>query len=879
MHPGPSTAKREALLNNLEWALAPAQLGPGLALAITDLPLSLCTDSGIARLRASLRESDGLFDYERPRLAFILCHVASAEQAVAVLDRLFRRGMAQWVARSIVITHQPVDAGQWLAQAENALKPASKVLSSDLSTDSVLLQADQLQSANHPAALISFQGKVNEPSQLRQPLIPAETMEIILDNIDAYIFIKGSDRIYRYANLPLAGLYGSLCEEIVGKDDSAFHQGESLQALWRNDDAVMQSNRPLFAEEQVFDHDGNEGWYMSRKMPIDLPGAGRCLLGMAIDITKYKTAMAGLARSELKFRSLFEASLDAVGVIDSKGNIREINDAALRMFGCADRDYFLTLKPADLSPSHQPDGRPSDLAAAEQISSAMENGTHEFEWIHHRLDTGEHFLVLVSMSRIEIDGLPAILTRERDISDQRSYEQRLQHLAYTDQLTGLSNYQGAVDWLIGRMASAADEAVLVMAFDIDDFHRFNQAYGREVGNELLIAFAGALTSSLAGDMFAARLQADEFLVFLVLCPGATDPTHLRDESEQIILNLRRSIGKSLLDLAKSWHLPTFSAGATLYLSHESSSQVLSGQRGVDALLLEVNTALKHAVRRGAGQTMFFHESMLASSKDEIRIESDLSQAIASGRLCLHYQPIVARNGDIVAAEALIRYRLEDGGLVYPDQFIPVAERKGHITPLGQQLVETACRQLADWRRLGLPIQYLSLNLSPAQLRDGGSSFSELLLDVLHRNDLTPEMIQLEITETAVLDDPGHIDEVLGALAGMGFLLAIDDFGTGYSSLSALQRLPFTTLKIDKTFVKGMGRQAKSRDLVQACVSIAHNLRLRCVAEGVDSEPDCEMLMRLGCDYFQGFLFDPGLEASVLEKRLFQQMKASQVGFG
>ena len=145
--------------------------------------------------------------------------------------------------------------------------------------------------------------------------------------------------------------------------------------------------------------------------------------------------------------------------------------------------------------------------------------------------------------------------------------------------------------------------------------------------------------------------------------------------------------------------------------------------------------------------------------------------------------------------------------------------------------------------------------------------------------MKPELIQLEITETAVLDDPGRVDDVLAALARLGFLLAIDDFGTGYSSLSALQRLPFTTLKIDKTFVKGMGRHPKSHDLVQACVSIARSLRLRCVAEGVDSEPDCEMLMRLGCGYFQGFLFDPGLEPSILEQRLIDQMHAIQVAAG
>ena len=266
--------------------------------------------------------------------------------------------------------------------------------------------------------------------------------------------------------------------------------------------------------------------------------------------------------------------------------------------------------------------------------------------------------------------------------------------------------------------------------------------------------------------------------------------------------------------------------------------------------------------------------MRLSSTQEIKIESQLTAAIASGRLCLHYQPIVARDGSIVAAEALMRYRLEDGGLVYPGQFIQVAEKRGHITPLGQQLVELACEQLSAWRQSGLPIDYLSLNLSPAQLQDGGSSFVDFLLGVLRRHSIDPAWIQLEITETAVLGDLGPVDDVLCGLARQGFMLAIDDFGTGYSSLSVLQRLPFTALKIDQTFVQGMGRDSKNRDLVQACLSIAKNLRLRCVAEGVDSEADCEALMGMHCDYFQGFLFDPGLEASLFERRLLDQMSAA-----
>jgi diguanylate cyclase (GGDEF)-like protein/PAS domain S-box-containing protein len=695
-------------------------------------------------------------------------------------------------------------------------------------------------------------------------------MEAILDNIDAFIFIKDAGRIYRYANLPLESLYGFQRDHIIGKDDSAFHSGESLQALWRNDEAVLASNRPIVAEEQVFDHDGHEGWYMSRKMPIELPGFGRCLLGMATDITQYKLAMAGLSRSELKFRSLFEASLDAVGVIDSEGVIREINDAALLMFGCADRDYFLTLKPEDLSPALQPDGRPSALVAAEHIARAMELGRHEFEWIHQRLDTGEEFLAQVSMNRIELEGLPAILTRERDISAQRAYEQNLRHLAFTDQLTGLANFRAVTDWLTSHLDSGLNAAVLALGFDIDDFHKYNQVYGRSLGDEMLVAFSSTLKEVLTGHFIAARLQADEFLVVLVLDLDIPDESSLRDHAERIVLHLRSSLMALLRHQIQLRHVPTFSVGATGLLQSRGSQH----QDVADDLLTQVNAALKHASRRGSGQYEYFHPSLLSSARRDVMIETELTTAIASGRLCLHYQPIVSREGLIVAAEALIRYRMVDGGLVYPGQFIQIAEQKGHITPMGQYLLDAACEQLSAWRRAGLPIHYLSLNLSPAQLRDGGALFVDFLLGVVRRHGIEPSWIQLEITETAVLGDLGPVDDVLCGLARKGFMLAIDDFGTGYSSLSVLQRLPFTTLKIDQSFVQGMSRDSKRRDLVQACLSIAANLRLRCVAEGVDSESDCEALMALKCDYFQGFLFDPALDAALFERRLLDQQQAN-----
>jgi EAL domain-containing protein (putative c-di-GMP-specific phosphodiesterase class I) len=251
----------------------------------------------------------------------------------------------------------------------------------------------------------------------------------------------------------------------------------------------------------------------------------------------------------------------------------------------------------------------------------------------------------------------------------------------------------------------------------------------------------------------------------------------------------------------------------------------------------------------------------------IQLESRLSMAQQLEEFRLHYQPIVRRDGLIVGAEALMRWPQTDGSFIPPYLFIPLLEKNGRIREVGRWLIATACEQLARWRADGLKLDYLSINVSAAQLLSKELPMHALLLDTISRHQLEPSSILLEITETAVLENMELARLELERLTSLGFGIALDDFGTGYSSLLTLLQLPISALKIDKSFVDGIADQPKSIALVETCISIADKLGLRCIAEGVEAELQCQSLRKIGCQYFQGYLYDQALPPQELALRL------------
>jgi diguanylate cyclase (GGDEF)-like protein len=483
-------------------------------------------------------------------------------------------------------------------------------------------------------------------------------------------------------------------------------------------------------------------------------------------------------------------------------------------------------------------------------------------------------------------GLAGFITpssEHRGTSSDAIGEDRLPQFAREDLLTGLPNRQAALEWLAQARREGRPESLLILNLDIDNFQWINNTFGREQADHVIQVMAQELRHLIKPDDLLARLQSDEFLLMIRQTePGQTDAARTADDTahtETVLQKLRIDFNSRLEERHDIPYIPGYCIGCRhvhggpRQTSAESPAASSSGPAAepstadAEALLLEANTALSEAKRSGVNRQSVFIPEMSRIIQRRIQLESRLSMAQQLEEFRLHYQPIVRRDGLIVGAEALMRWPQTDGSFIPPYLFIPLLEKNGRIREVGRWLIATACEQLARWRADGLKLDYLSINVSAAQLLSKELPMHALLLDTISRHQLEPSSILLEITETAVLENMELARLELERLTSLGFGIALDDFGTGYSSLLTLLQLPISALKIDKSFVDGIADQPKSIALVETCISIADKLGLRCIAEGVEAELQCQSLRKIGCQYFQGYLYDQALPPQELALRL------------
>ena len=443
----------------------------------------------------------------------------------------------------------------------------------------------------------------------------------------------------------------------------------------------------------------------------------------------------------------------------------------------------------------------------------------------------------------------------RDISETKRYEKRLHDLAYRDELTGLPNRAATLDHLNQRLAglsqspdAEAGQALVIVNLDFDSFQAVNDGFGRAVGNRVLTTAAAVLRRWLQPEDWLARLESDEFLVIrsLPTADGAAARRFGKELQQALAAGLAAQEGLPI-------H-PSTSAGLGLAPDH--------GREPV-ALLQAANTALMEAKRRSQNTLWLYHQELSATIQQRLDLELRLKQALERQELELVFQPQMNHQGQLTGAEALMRWTLADGTSVSPEVFIPLAEQTGLIHPIGEWLIETACTQLASWRRMGLQPPRLAINLSPVQFERGEISLDAWLMGALLRHDIAPTQLELELTETALLRDPRRASVLLRQLGCAGFRIVIDDFGTGYSSLVNLHTLPVHKLKIDKSFVQHVTEGGSERAIIDSTLVIARKLGLQTMAEGVETQAQFEALKELGCDSFQGYLFGQPMPADAL----------------
>ncbi|RIL03947.1 MAG: hypothetical protein DCC71_14615 [Proteobacteria bacterium] len=506
---------------------------------------------------------------------------------------------------------------------------------------------------------------------------------------------------------------------------------------------------------------------------------------------------------------------------------------------------------------------PDDRAALEEASALCARGEKPLHADHRIVLPGGTERILHSQARLVIgdEGRAShIEGTVQDVTERKRAEEQIRYLAYHDSLTGLGNRRLFKERLAMAVAQARRGGwrAGVLFLDLDHFKRINDTLGHSVGDALLQGVADRLVLSVResdavarDDMPSAisRLGGDEFTILLTAIDDVQD--------------LAKVARRILESLARPFHLS----------GHEV---VVGGSIGitawpddgddVEALLRNADTAMYHAKEQGRNNYQFYAASMNAVALRRLILEGKLRRALEQGEFELHYQPKVSlRSGRVSGLEALLRWRDPELGLVLPADFIPIAEETGLIDPMGAWALSAVCREIAALRARGVAPPPVAVNLSAHQFRHG--RLVEQVRRALRESALEPTALELEITESVLMQDEQRVVAALETLRGDGVAISIDDFGTGYSSLSYLRRLPVDVLKIDRSFVRDIERCADDAALAASIVTMARALRLRVVAEGVETEGQRRLLEQFGCDEIQGFLIAPALPLAQVEERL------------
>lgn len=562
-----------------------------------------------------------------------------------------------------------------------------------------------------------------------------------------------------------------------------------------------------------------------------------------IDITVRKEAEEKL----LRFRYALDSSVDAIYLID-KGSMTFIdaNRAAWESLGYS-REELLQLGPNDIKPEYTFES--ISLKLDSMLKSTEKN--NDLATFHKRKD-GSLFPVEISIQKFDEPSKNnsssiTLVAVARNVSRRKQVEEDLHKLAYFDSLTGLPNRTLYNDRLKHALAEAKrhNACVVVMLLDLDHFKDVNDTMGHDVGDRFLSEVATRLNHGIREADTLARLGGDEFALIF------SDTTEIMDAAlmaRHLLSRLKTPIqidGRELFASA--------SIGITVYPTDAQDA---------DSLLKFADSAMYHAKDKGRNAFQFYSSEMTTNIQRRMNLESDLHHALKHNEFALHFQPQVNTiSGDIIGVEALIRWQDKDGNFIPPVDFIPLAEESGLIVPIGLWVLKTACKQLSEWHEAGYTQLTMSVNVASRQFRE--KDFELTVKNVIKSNNLEPYMLELEITESLLLENSDDILSTLKNIKSVGSQLAIDDFGTGYSSLSYLKRFPIDRVKIDQSFVRDLVNNKDDLSIVKAIIALANSLHLEVVAEGVETKEQLELLRLEGCQNYQGYYYARPMDAESL----------------
>ena len=551
-------------------------------------------------------------------------------------------------------------------------------------------------------------------------------------------------------------------------------------------------------------------------------------------------------------RSLLEAFLDYIPdnvfFKDRASRFLQVSRSMANYFGLADPSQAINKTDADFFSAEHADRALADEQEILRTGQPLAGMEEKETWPNGRENWVLTTKIPLRNHRGQVIGTMGIA---RDITDRKQAEFRIRYMALHDGLTGLPNRILLQDRLTQCIALAGrnQSRVAVLMLDIDHFKKVNDSLGHHVGDQLLQAVSQRLRESLRESDIVGRLGGDEFVIALPAVCGNSD--------------VECVVGKLQTTLAKPYQID----------SHELmiTGSIGIAQYPVDGenaeLLIQIaDTAMYQAKNRMRGTYLFFTSEFTEATRFRQKLENDLRHALHRDEFVLHYQPLVSTKlGTITGMEALLRWRHPEHGIIPPMQFIPQLEEMGLMVDVGHWVLETACRQNAEWQKQGLPPVRVAVNLSPQQFyRDDIVATVE---SVLSTTGLDAKWLELELTESLTLDDTEATIQIMSDLKSLGVSLSLDDFGTGWSSLSYLRRFHLDRIKIDRSFLRDIASQPAAEAIVRTIITLGRNLGLTCIAEGVETRQQLDYLQKQKCGEIQGFFYSPALPAGDCEALL------------
>ncbi|HEY6896521.1 MAG TPA: PAS domain-containing protein [Rhodocyclaceae bacterium] len=666
----------------------------------------------------------------------------------------------------------------------------------------------------------------------------------LADNVPDNIARWDSDGRLIYLNKTLEQTLGVRAEDVIGKEPRQHAPDDRYDALTTAVRQVAASGRGTDFDQRVPGPEGRTLYHLIRIVPeFDEDGSVTSVLGVGRDLTQQKETEEALRLAA----SVFHNSAEGVLITDAAGIILSVNPAFSEITGYGEAEV-LGKKPSLLRSDHH---------GTDFYRAMWDSLTRDGRWqgeIWNRRKSGDTYLEWLTINRIDDrDGTPVrYVSVFHDVTEMRRKDERIRHMAFHDALTGLPNRTLLLDRLEHAVARAKREGgrLSITFIDLDRFKGVNDTLGHDIGDLLLQQVAQRIKDRLRAADTLARMGGDEFVV---LMEDLGEADHCATLAQDLI-------GEIAQPMALRGHPIEIGASMGMAFYPEDGADPLELMKRADMAMYAAKAAGRNTYR-------FFQQEMLDRTSARMTLEMELRRAITNDELELHYQPKVAlASGKLQGVEALVRWRHPARGLLAPGEFIPLAEDSNLILDIGEWVLDAACCQAARWREGGREIK-IAVNVSAKQLDAG--NLVERIAALTERHGITPADLEIELTESTVMADPLSVIGVLTRLRELGVSVGVDDFGTGYSSLAYLRRLPIDVLKIDRSFVMDADRDEEDAQIVKTILALGQTLRLKVIAEGIETRRQAQLLLSLGCDTAQGYLFSHPLEADGLEHWLAQ----------